>query len=54
MSQSITSSESSTSVSPGLGRPGNSGTGTEDRNVPSFRALFERQKACFATEGGGR
>ncbi len=25
-------------------------TGAEDRNVPSFRALLERQKAYFATD----
>jgi hypothetical protein len=38
-------SESSTPVSPDLRRRGISRTGAEDRNVPSFRALFERQNA---------
>jgi hypothetical protein len=53
MSQPTTFSASSTPVGPGLGRPGTK-TGAEVRNVPSFRALLEGQKAYFATEGGGR
>jgi hypothetical protein len=52
MSRPITSSESSTSVVQTRGS-GRSRTGAEDRNVPSFRALFERQTAYFATEGDG-
>lgn len=57
MSHPIASSESPTSVSPDLPRPGISRTGAEDRNAPSFRALFERQNACSRrkeTEGDGR
>lgn len=56
MSHPIASSESPTSVSPGLPRPGISRTGAEDRNAP-FRALFDRQNACSRrkeTEGDGR
>ena len=54
MSQPTTFSASSTSVSPDPGRRGTSKAGAKGRNVPSFRAPFERQKAYFATEGGGR
>ena len=54
MSHPIASSESPTSVNPDLPCPGISRTGAEDRNAPSFRALFERQNAWFVTEGDGR
>ena len=43
MSVPTTPSASSTSVSPDPRRSGTSRTGAEDRNVPSFRAVFERQ-----------
>jgi hypothetical protein len=54
MSHPITSSESFTSVSPDLRRPRISRTGAEGRDVPSFRALLERQNAYRAAEGDGR
>jgi len=54
MSHPTTSSESFTSVSPDLPRPGISGRGAEERRALSFRALFEGQDAYFATEGDDR
>lgn len=45
MSHPITSSAPSTSVSPDLRRSGISRTGAEDRNVPSFRAVFRKARS---------
>ena len=42
MSVPTTPSASSTSVSPDPRRSGTSRTGAEDRNVPSFRAVFRK------------